>query len=115
MRHYALLFRSTRALTAEELKQRTVDIGGWVKLVTDMGITLDPRTFGVTEGHFFAKDNEIISQETSVDPALTSVVFFDVSNRDQAIDIARIHPGLQYGVTVELREWTSPHETPARL
>jgi hypothetical protein len=114
MRHYAFLFRSTRALTAEELKQRTADIGDWIKLVTDMGITLDPRTFGATEGHFFAKDNEIISQETSGDSALTTVVFFDASTRDQAIDIARIHPGLQYGVTVELREWTSPRETAAR-
>ena len=114
MKHYALLFRSTRTLTAEELKQRTLDIAGWVKLVTDMGITLDPRNFGATEGHFSTKGNEVISREESGDSALTTVVFFDASSQDQAIDIARMHPGLQYGVTVELREWTSPRDTAAR-
>jgi hypothetical protein len=114
MKHYALLFRSTRPLSAEELKHRTLDIAGWVKLVTDMGITLDPRNFGATEGHFFAEGGEVISKEGPGDSALTTVVFFDASSRDKAIDIARIHPGLQYGVTVELREWTSPRDTAAQ-
>jgi hypothetical protein len=35
-------------------------------------------------------------------------------SRDQALNIARIHPGLHYGVTVEVREWTSPRETAAK-
>jgi len=37
MKHYALIFRSTRMLTAEEVKQRHVEISSWVEPVTDMG------------------------------------------------------------------------------
>jgi hypothetical protein len=39
---------------------------------------------------------------------LATIVFFDTGDRDQAVNIARIHPGLHYGVTVEVREWISP-------
>jgi hypothetical protein len=28
------------------------------------------------------------------------------------MEVARIHPGLHYGVTVEVREWTSPAANP---
>jgi hypothetical protein len=37
MKHYALIFYSTRTLTPEEQKQRPVDIASWVKQVMDMG------------------------------------------------------------------------------
>jgi hypothetical protein len=41
--HYVLIFRPTRALTADELKQRAVEIPAWVKRVGEMGITIDPK------------------------------------------------------------------------
>ena len=46
MKHYALLFHTSRTLTPEEVKQRGVEITAWVKQVTNMGITLDPRALG---------------------------------------------------------------------
>jgi hypothetical protein len=46
MEHYALIFRTTRTLAPEELKQRAADIQHWVQQVTQMGTTLDPRTLG---------------------------------------------------------------------
>ena len=114
MKHYALVFRATRALTPQELKQRAVDIPAWVKRVGDMGITLDPRNFGETAANFSAEGSEVASREGSSDPSLGTIVFFDSPSRDQAVNIARIHPGLHYGVTVEVREWTSPRETAAK-
>ena len=111
MKHYALIFHATRTLTPEELEQRKVEIAAWVKRVTDMGITLDPRALGETEETFSAKGNEIVSHKRSSDPTLRNLVFLDSPSRDQAVDIARIHPGLHYGATVEVREWTSPRET----
>ena len=111
MKHYALIFRSTRALAPEELKQRAIDIAVWVKEVSDTGITLDPKALGETIANLSAKGKEIISDEISSDPTLINIVFFDAPSRDQAIKIARMHPGLHYGVTIEAREWTSPRET----
>lgn len=113
MKHYALLFHATRTLTPEELQQRKLDIAAWVNRVTDMGITLDPRALGDTAATLSAEGSEIVARKGSNDPTLRNLVFFDSASRDQAVDIARIHPGLRYGVTVEVREWTSPRETTA--
>jgi hypothetical protein len=114
MKHYALIFHPTRPLTPEEQQQRTVDIAAWVKKVTDMGITLDPRNFGETVANFALEESKVVSRNGSSDPKLVTIVFFDSPDRDQAVNIARIHPGLHYGVTVEVREWVSPRELTAR-
>jgi hypothetical protein len=114
MKHYALLFHTSRTVTPEEQRQRAVEIAAWVKQVTEMGITLDPRSLGETAANFAAKGTEIISSNGSMDPSLSNIVFFDSPSKDQAVDIARIHPGLHYGVTVEVREWTSPRQAAAK-
>ena len=114
MKHYALLFHTSRTLTPEEVKQRGVEITAWVKQVTEMGITLDPRALGETAATFSGKGTEVIPGNGSIDPTLSNLVFFDSPTKDQAVDIARIHPGLHYGVTVEVREWTSPRQPTAR-
>jgi hypothetical protein len=113
MKHYALIFQATRTFTPEEQKQRAVDIAAWVKKVTDMGITLDPRNFGDTLANFALENNQVVSRNGSIGPKPATIVFFDSPSSEQAVDIARIHPGLQYGVTVEVREWTSPRELAA--
>lgn len=113
MKHYALVFYSTRTLTPEEQKQRPVDIASWVRQVTGMGITLDPRVLGETEAAFSALGSEVASSAESRAPQLINIVFFDSADRDQAVNIARTHPGPHYGVTVELREWTSPRQSAA--
>src|SRR5882724_6745449 len=110
MKHYALIFHATRTLTPEEQKQRAVDIAGWVKKVTDMGITLDPRNFGDTLASFALEDSQVVSRNGSSGPKPATIVFFDSPSSEQALDIARIHPGLHYGAAVEVREWTSPRE-----
>ncbi|MEZ2348844.1 hypothetical protein [Terriglobus sp. RCC_193] len=111
MKHYALIFYSTRTLTHEEQKQRPVDIAGWVKQVTDMGITLDPRNFGEVEADFSAPGSESGPGNGSSDLVMVTIVFFDSADPDQAVNIARMHPGPRYGVAVKLREWTPPRQT----
>jgi hypothetical protein len=113
MKHYGLFFRASRTLTPEELKQRAIDIQLWVKRVTEMGITLDPRGLGEAT-RFSAEGNTVVSHEGAMDPALTTIVFFDSASSEQAAEIARIHPGLRYGVSVELREWSAPRPIAAR-
>ena len=110
MKHYALIFHATRTLTPEEQKRRPADIAGWVKKVTDTGITLDPRNFGNTLASFALEDSKVISLSGESSPKPATIVYFDCPSSEQAVDIARIHPGLRYGVTVEVREWSSPRE-----
>lgn len=114
MKHYAMIFRPTRTLTPEELKQRQVEISAWVKRVTEMGVKLEPRSFGETAAAFSMEGGEIVSHAGPGDPTFSNIVFFDSSSKEQALEIARIHPGLHYGTTVTVREWTSPLETAAK-
>ena len=114
MKHYALLFHTSRSLTPEEQKQRGVEITAWLKQVTEMGITLDPRALGETAATFSGRGPEVVPGNGSSDSTLSNLVFFDSPTKDQAVDIARIHPGLHYGVTVEVREWTSPRQAAAK-
>ncbi|HEX9201061.1 MAG TPA: hypothetical protein VF865_15990 [Acidobacteriaceae bacterium] len=112
MKHFALIFRATRPFTPEENKTRPADIAAWVKHVTEMGIHLDPRNFAETDANFSKQGNEIVSHEGPIDPTLSTIVYFDAAGKEQAVEIARIHPGLNYGVTVEVREWSTPRATP---
>ena len=105
MQHYALLFRTMRAIGPDEQKQRTSDIATWIKQVSEMGITLAPHTL---EDTIVAIPPKGPSQSISSDPALSNIVLFDAATRDQAIQVARLHPAPRYGVSVELREWTAP-------
>jgi hypothetical protein len=116
MKHYALLFHTNpnRPLTPKEQQQRQVEIAAWAKQVTDMGIKLDPRALGETAANFSVEGDKIVSHEGSSDPAFRNLVFFDSASRDQAVNIARIHPGLHYGSTVEVREWTDPRQAAAK-
>jgi hypothetical protein len=108
MTHYALIFHATRMLTPEEREKSAIDIPIWVKQVIGMGITLDPRALGESETWFSTEGNTVVSHEEQMGRTpITFIVFFDSESREQAMEIARIHPALHYGTTVELREWTS--------
>lgn len=111
MQHYALLFRTTRALTPEEQKQRPGDIAAWIKQVAEMGITLAPHTLEETVLAIPANGSD---QSAASDAALSNIVLFDATP-EQAIQIARAHPAPHYGVHLELRQWTTPSPlTPRR-
>jgi hypothetical protein len=108
MHHYVLIFRPTRTLNADELKHRAVEIPAWAKQVGEMGITLDPKALSPAAVQLWEKNGSIVSEDGPADPALTNLVFFDAPGQEQALEVARLHPGLHYGVKVEVREWSSP-------
>jgi hypothetical protein len=112
MQHYVLIFRASRTLSQEELKQRAVGIQEWVKSVTAMGIKLDPKALGHLTLRLTEEGGSIQAQHDSADPSLVNFVFFDASTQDQAIEVARLHPGLRFGVSIELRDWTIPGQRP---
>jgi len=80
----------------------------------DKGIKLNPRNIGETAANLSKRGGQWVSQEGPTDASITAIVFFDCPSKEQAIEIARIHPGLNYGVIVELRLWFSPSEKAAK-
>jgi hypothetical protein len=106
--HYAMIFRSQRVLTADQQRQREAEIQVWAKTVRDRGVTLDPRILGATDAYFEVEGDHVVSRPGGDDSSPGAIIFFDAASREQAIDVARSHPGLRYGVTVELREWQAP-------
>jgi len=113
MKHYAMIFYAARTLTPEELQQRKIEIAAWAKQVQDMGVWLDPRSFAQPTATLSmeARAGEIVSHKDSGAPTFSNIVFFDSASEEQAMQIAKTHPGLHYGATVVVREWTSPRET----
>jgi hypothetical protein len=109
MKHYAMIFYASRALTPEELKQRQVEIAKWAQEVRAMGIHLDPRSFGAPIGQFSLSEDGVINPRNGgTGAAYSNIVFLDSGSEEQALHVAKMHPGVNYGSTVEVREWTSP-------
>lgn len=84
MQHYVLIFRTSRALTPAELKQRPAEIQLWVKHVTGMGIAIDPKALGPFAIRFTQQNGTLQSQEDPADPALVNFVFFDAPHRSRS-------------------------------
>jgi hypothetical protein len=114
MHHYVMIFRTTRPFTAEEQQTRARDIQQWVAQITTMGIHLDPRNLGDTIANLSQADGSAISHNDPTDRGLVTLVYFDAPDEAKALAVARIHPGLRYGVTLELREWSTPAPPTAR-
>jgi hypothetical protein len=108
MKHYALVFYASHTLTPEELKQRQIEILEWAKDVASMGIDLDPRAFGSALARLVPSGDEAASGEEGAGSAFTNIVFFDSANEEQAMRVAKTHPGLRYGTRIDVREWTRP-------
>jgi hypothetical protein len=103
-----MIFRSTRLLTTEEQRQKDAEIKAWAKRVRDMGVTLDPRILGTTDAYLQADGDHVVSRSAEDSSSLGAIIFFDTASTEQAVEVARSHPGLRYGVTIELREWQTP-------
>jgi hypothetical protein len=114
MRHYVMIFRTTRPFTAEEQQTRTRDIQRWVAQVTSMSIPLDPRNLGDTVANLPQAGDASVSQTNPTDQTgptdrgLATLVYFDARDNAEALEVARTHPGPRYGVALELREWSAP-------
>ena len=108
MKHYALIFYPSRTLTSEQLKQRQIEILEWAKDVTSMGISIDPRAFATPLARLSPSGGETVPGNERAGSTFSNIVFFDAASEEQATRVAKMHPGLRYGTTVEVREWTSP-------
>ena len=108
MNRYMMLFRGTRTLTESELEQRGIAIQEWVAMVRQKGISLDPRILDQRIGTYVQNDGAATHEAASKDSSITAVVSFEAEDDKTAEVIAEAHPGLRYGVVIELRRWLPP-------
>ena len=108
MKHFVFVFRQnpTIKLSVAEQEHRTEEVRAWaLKQISD-GRKLEPRIL-TPESHKVGQ--AVADGEESV----IALNFIEAKDSAEAVRIAETHPGLHYGVSIEVREWTSPLPQPS--
>jgi len=99
MHEFALLFRPTRPVSPEQLPQRNAAARGWAVALRHEGTlkTASP----LEEGGVTVTPEGVgpVSHEREV----ASVLVIEAADLESAVTLAKGHPGLAYGVEVEVR------------
>lgn len=110
MPKFALIFRQSPFSMTEEVKQRRAkEVAAWATHLRDSGHTLEPHLLG--EEHATVVSENTNAKETG-DP-IVAILVFDAASFDEAKQIASTHPGLHYGISIEVRPATIPAFPPA--
>jgi len=107
---FVFIFRQgfTR-LSDEEQKQRTEEVRRWALEQIKQGRNLEPRILG-EESYRLGDDAHNKSDERTV----VALNFIEATDVKEAVSIARTHPGLRYGVKIEVRSWMDPRAAQSR-
>ena len=108
MNSFVFIFRrGIRSLTEQEQEQRTADVRSWaLQQIKDH--SLDPRVLD-EESHLLNDLPRIMNNEEAV----IALTFIEAKDFNEAVALANTHPGLRYGVSIEVRRWTSPRSRQA--
>jgi hypothetical protein len=103
---FVLLFRSgSRKLSPEEHSQLSLEIRAWAKQWIEEGYSLDPRALS-QESFWITPDNAGNGERP-----VTNLLFLTAKDFDDAVRIAKTHPGARYGTEIEVRAWAPPNLT----
>jgi hypothetical protein len=107
MKEFVLIFRQgSRTLSAEEQTRRAEEIQVWVALQAREGRKLDPRMMAAAT-YRITPDGESGPSQAG-EGAVIGTVFVEAKSFDDAVTAARQHPAPRYGVSIEVRPWSSP-------
>jgi hypothetical protein len=103
MQDFVLIFRLTRALSNADRAELTDQTRGWAGKYNNAGHLLEPRMLGSDQGVLGTSGDALCGSIP-----LTALLFLKARDRDEAMSIAAGHPGLQYGASIEVRDWSGP-------
>jgi hypothetical protein len=113
MQKFVFIFRQSNFPMNEELqKRRAEEVRVWATRLRDAGYTLEPHL--LDEERYVADPaghNAPVNSDKLGDPVI-AILFVDATNFEEAKKTAATHPGLRYGVSVEVRASTSPAFAP---
>jgi len=115
MKSFVFLFRQgPRQLTEAELKRRADEVRAWALEQNSNGHKLDPRILDA-QLYRLGPDGDAAPVEASSERPITAILFVAAHDFADATRIAKSHPGLRYGASVEVRGWGPPTQpaTPA--
>jgi len=103
---FVFIFRQgSRKLSDEEQKRRTEAVRAWALEQIKQGRNLEPRVLSL-DAYRLGDDGN-----TNTGALIVALNFIEAADLNEAISIAKTHPGLRYGVTIEVRPWTDPRAT----
>jgi len=109
MQHFVILFR--QAVNPQpavvDPTARAAAMRAWAQHWNAAGHKLDPRILA-PESHWFGDNEASGPAPTTAAGPVTALLFLEAEELDQAVTIARTHPAVTAGVTVEVRAWASP-------
>jgi hypothetical protein len=104
MQSFVFIFRQgSRTLSEEEQKRRTEDVRDWATKHVSDGHGLDPRVLDNASDHLGDDAAQVDHDRTVI-----ALNFIAAEDFDDAVRIAKTHPGLRYGVNIEVRPWKDP-------
>ena len=105
MKQFVFIFRQgAKKLSQEELSRRNDEIRSWAISLTKEGYKLDPRALS-QETYRIAPEGE---SGANGERLVTNLLFLEASDFDEAVKIAKSHPGTRYGGNIEVRAWALP-------
>ncbi len=105
---FVLIFRQGPVELSEADKlRRSEEVRSWGLRQIDEGRKLDPRILG-EESYQIGRDGRGVPAGNGGDGTLVAITFVEARDFAEAIRIADSHPGPAFGVSVEVRAWTSP-------
>jgi hypothetical protein len=107
MKQFVFFFRQSRQLSEPKQKQRTAEVVAWVQRQIAEGRKLEPRILGTERELVVEEENRSAAEPTSRG-TLVATNFLEAKDFEEAVKIAKTHPGLRYGVSIEVRPWTNP-------
>jgi hypothetical protein len=110
MKQFVFIFRKgTKELSSEEVNRRDSEIKAWAGALNKEGHKLEPKALG-PETYRIATEGENVANGERL---VTNLLFLEASDFDEAVKIAKTHPGTRYGGNIEVRAWALPG-TPAK-
>ena len=105
MNTFVMIFRqSNQQLTEADKQRRDEETRAWARQQNAAGHKLDP--------HILAPESQWIGPDGASGPTVTALLFFEARNFAQAVEVARAHPAVRYGASVEVRPWAPPPAPP---
>jgi hypothetical protein len=107
MKQFTIIFRQgPRQLTEADLKTRAEQTRAWAQTHNAAGHKLDPHIL-TPESRWIGPDGDGPVPTSSAGP-ITAILFLEARDLAEAVEVAKAHPALRYGASVEVRPWAPP-------
>lgn len=104
---FALIFRQPGGPLGEaDVRKRSQETRAWAQPLNAAGHKLVPHILAA-EGRWIGAGGRDGPPPAEGGP-LTALLFLEARDLDEAERIARAHPGVRYGASVEVRPWAPP-------